>query len=161
MAEIANATPTLTPHIVCAGAADAIEFYKNAFGAEELMRLPGPDGRIMHAAVSIGGSMLMLVDEMKEHGVLSPASLGGSPVTLHLNLPNADAAIERAAAAGATVTLAAHDAFWGDRYGQVRDPFGHSWSIAHPLRAAVMSESELRDAAKDAMCGQTAEPAGA
>lgn len=153
MTEIANATPTLTPHIVCAGAADAIEFYKEAFGAEELMRVPGEDGKIMHAAVSIDGAMLMLVDENKDWGLLSPLSLGGSPVTLHLNVPNADAAIERAAA-GATVTMAAHDAFWGDRYGQVKDPFGHSWSIAHPQRDAVMSEDELRAAARDAMCGQ-------
>ena len=152
MAEISSATPSLTPHIVCAGAADAIEFYKKAFGAEELMRMPAPDGRLMHAAVSIGGSMLMLVDEMKEHGVLSPISLGGSPVILHLNVPDADAAIARAADAGATVVMAAHDAFWGDRYGQLRDPFGHVWSVAHPLRETVMSEDELRAAAKDAQC---------
>jgi PhnB protein len=157
MDAVTPTTPTLTPHLVCAGAADAIEFYKRAFGAEELMRLPGPDGRLMHAAVSFGGSMLMLVDEMKEHGVLSPLSLGGSPVTLHLNVPNADEAVDRAAAAGATVTLAAHDAFWGDRYGLVRDPFGHSWSMAHPLRATVMSEDELREAAKGAQCGAAPE----
>jgi PhnB protein len=142
----------LTPHLVCTGAAEAIEFYKRAFGAEELMRMPAPDGRLMHAAISIDGSMLMLVDEMKEHGLLSPASLGGSPVTLHLNVPDADSAIDRAVAAGATITLAAHDAFWGDRYGQIRDPFGHSWSIAHPLRETVMSEEELRAAAKHAQC---------
>lgn len=160
MAEIASATPTVTPHLVCTGAADAIDFYKQAFGAEELMRLPGPGGRIMHAAISIGGSMLMLVDEMKAHGVLSPSSLGGSPVTLHLNVPNADEAIERATAAGAVVTLAAHDAFWGDRYGQVRDPFGHNWSIAHTLREKAMNEGELREAASAAMCGGT-EPAAA
>ena len=152
MAEISSTTPSLTPHIVCDGAAEAIDFYRNAFGAEELMRMPAPNGRLMHAAISIDGSMLMLVDEMKEHGVLSPASLGGSPVTLHLNVPNADAAIDRAVAAGATVTLAAHDAFWGDRYGQIRDPFGHSWSIAHPLREAVMSDSEIKAAAKSASC---------
>ena len=158
MTEIANATPTLTPHIVCDGAADAIEFYKQAFGAEELMRMPGQDGRLMHAAITIDGAMLMLVDENKDWGIQSPLSLGGSPVTLHLNVPNADAAIEKAVAAGATVTMAAHDAFWGDRYGQVKDPFGHSWSIAHPLRDTVMSEDELRAAAQDAMCGQTAEP---
>jgi uncharacterized glyoxalase superfamily protein PhnB len=159
MAEIANETPSLTPHIVCAGAADAIDFYKAAFAAEELIRIPGEDGKIMHAAVSIGGSMLMLVDENRDWGIHSPLSLGGTPVTLHLNVPNADAAIERAAAAGATVTMPAHDAFWGDRYGQVRDPFGHSWSIAHPLRDAAMSEDALRAAARDAMCGEAAEPA--
>ena len=153
MPEISNTTPSLTPHIVCAGAADAIRFYEQAFGAEELIRIPGDDGRLMHAAIQIDGAMVMLVDEMKEHGVLSPLSLGGSPVTLHLNVPDADQAIERAVAAGATVTLPAHDAFWGDRYGQLRDPFGHSWSVAHPLRDTVMSEAELRDAAKGAECG--------
>jgi PhnB protein len=158
MTEISNETPTLTPHIVCAGVADAIDFYKAAFGAEELMRVPGEDGKIMHAAVAIDGTMLMLVDENKGRGILSPLSLGGSPVTLHLNVPDADAAIERAAAAGATVTMAAHDAFWGDRYGQIRDPFGHNWSVAHPLRDTVMSEDELKEAAKDALCG-SAEPA--
>ena len=158
MPDIPNATPSLTPHIVCAGAADAIRFYKEAFGAEELIRIPADDGRLMHAAIAIDGAMVMLVDEMKEHGVLSPLSLGGSPVTLHLNVPDADKAIERAVAAGATVTLPAHDAFWGDRYGQLRDPFGHSWSVAHPLRDAVMSESELREAAKNAECG-AAQPA--
>ena len=108
----------------------------------------------MHAAVSIDGSMLMLVDENKEWGLLSPLSLGGTPVTLHLNVPNADAAIDRAAAAGATITMPASDTFWGDRYGQVKDPFGHSWSIAHPLRDKAMSEEELREAARDAMCWQ-------
>ena len=158
MTEITNETPTLTPHIVCAGAADAIEFYKAAFGAEELIRIPADDGKIMHAAIAIDGAMLMLVDENRDWGIQSPLSLGGSPVTLHLNVPNADAAIERAVAAGATVTMAAHDAFWGDRYGQVKDPFGHSWSIAHPLRDRVMSEDELRAAAQDATCGQAAEP---
>ena len=159
MAEISNRTPTLTPHIVCAGAADAIDFYKRAFGAEELMRVPGDDGKLMHAALSIDGAMLMLVDENREWGIQSPLSLGGSPVTLHLSVPDADAAIARAEAAGATVVMAAHDAFWGDRYGLVKDPFGHSWSVAHPLRDTVMSEDELRAAARDAMCGQAPEPA--
>ena len=161
MTEISATTPSLTPHIVCDGAADAIEFYTRAFGAEELMRIPGPDGRIMHAAVAINGAMLMLVDEMKEMGALGPKALGGTPVTLHLNVADADAAIERAAAAGATVTMPAADMFWGDRYGQVTDPWGHSWSIAHPLGDTAMSEDELRDAAKDAMCGQAASPAAA
>lgn len=160
MPEIPNATPTLTPHLVCAGASDAIDFYKAAFGAEELIRMPGENGKLMHAAIAIDGAMVMLVDENKDWGLLSPLALGGTPVTLHLNVPDADAAIARAEAAGATVTMAAHDAFWGDRYGQVRDPFGHSWSIAHPLRDTVMSADELREAAKDAQCG-SAEPAEA
>ena len=161
MTEMSAAPPGLTPHIVCAGAADAIEFYKQAFGAEELMRLAGPDGKIMHAAISINGAMVMLVDEMKEMGALGPNSLGGTPVTLHLNVADADASIERAAAAGATVTMPAQDAFWGDRYGQIKDPWGHSWSIAHPLSDRVMTEDELREAARNAMCGQPASPAPA
>lgn len=142
----------LTPHIVCKGAADAIEFYKQAFGAEELMRLPAPDGRLMHGSVAINGALLMLVDEMPETNTLGPNALGGSPVTLHLHVDNADAAIERAAAAGATVTMPATDMFWGDRYGQVKDPWGHSWSIAHPIKQ--VGHDELEEAAKDAMCGQ-------
>jgi PhnB protein len=161
MAEPGNQTPTLTPHIVCAGAADAIDFYRKAFGAEELMRIPGEDGKLMHAAISIDGAMLMLVDENPAWGIQGPLALGGSPVTLHLNVTDADAAIAKAEAAGATVVMAAHDAFWGDRYGLVKDPFGHSWSFAHPLRDTVMSEDELRAAAQDAMCGQQAEPAQA
>jgi PhnB protein len=120
----------LTPHIVCAGAADAIGFYQRAFGAEELMRLPGPDGRLMHAAIRIGDSTVMLVDEMPEYGALGPKALKGTPVTLHLFVPDADAAVARAVAAGAQVVMPLADQFWGDRYGQVEDPFGHRWSIA-------------------------------
>lgn len=154
MTDAPFAMPGLAPHIVCDGAADAIEFYKQAFGAEEMMRLAGPDGRIMHAAILVNGAMVMLVDEMKEMGALGPNALGGTPVTLHLNVADADTAIDRAAKAGATVVMPAADAFWGDRYGQVKDPWGHMWSIAHPLRECAMSEDELREAAKDAMCGQ-------
>lgn len=145
--------PALAPHIVCDGAADAIEFYKQAFGAEEMMRLAGPDGKLMHGAITIGGAMIMLVDEMKEMGALGPNSLGGTPVTLHLNVADADASIERATKAGASVVMPATDMFWGDRYGQVKDPWGHMWSIAHPLADGPKTEEELREAAKDAMCG--------
>jgi PhnB protein len=148
--------PALAPHIVCDGAADAIEFYKQAFGAEEMMRLAGPNGKIMHAAIMVNGAMVMMVDEMKEMGALGPNALGGTPVTLHLNVADADAAIAKAAAAGATVTMPAADMFWGDRYGQVKDPWGHSWSIAHPLANRPMGEDELRKAAEDAMCGNPA-----
>jgi PhnB protein len=157
MTQTANTAPALTPHIVCNGAAQAIEFYKQAFGAEERMRIDTPEGKIMHAAISIGGAMLMLVDEMKDMGALDPNSLGGTPVTLHLNVANADAAIQRAASAGATITMPAENTFWGDRYGQVKDPWGHCWSIAHPL-GEPLTEDELKEAAKNAMCGQ---PAGA
>lgn len=126
--------PGLAPHIVCAGAADAIEFYKKAFGAQEMMRMPGPDGKLMHAAVIINGAVVMMVDENPQWGIVGPKTLDGTPVTLHLNVANADEAIARAAAAGATVKMPAADQFWGDRYGIVEDPWGHNWSIAHPLR---------------------------
>lgn len=148
MSDQANDTRMLAPHLVCDGAADAIEFYKQAFGAEELMRIPGPSGRLMHAAVTINGSMVMLVDENKDWGILSPITLGGTPVTIHLNVPDVDASVARAVEAGATLAMPVADQFWGDRYGQIKDPFGHSWSIATPLREKPMSEAELRDVAK-------------
>lgn len=142
----------LAPHIVCSGAAAAIEFYKTAFGATELMRMPAENGKIMHAAVSINGAMVMLVDEMPEWGVKSPTTLGGSPVTLHLNVADVDAVFDRAVKAGAKVRMPVADMFWGDRYGIVEDPFGHLWSIATHLRD--MSMDELREAAKNARCGE-------
>ena len=154
MTQASPVAPGISPYLVCDGAADAIAFYKNAFGADELMRLDGPDGKIMHASVAINGATVMLTDERKEFGSLGPNALGGTPVTLHLTVPNADEAIARATAAGATLAMAPEDMFWGDRYGQVKDPFGHSWSISHPLGNREMTEDELREAARDAMCGQ-------
>lgn len=121
---------TLTPHLICAGAAAAIDFYQRAFNASEQFRLPMPDGRLAHACLAIGDSTLMLVDEMPEHGALGPKVLKGTSVCLHLYVPDTDAAIAKAVAAGATVTMPAADMFWGDRYGQVEDPFGHRWSLA-------------------------------
>lgn len=121
---------TLTPHIVCEGASDAIAFYRKAFNAEELTRLPAPGGKVMHAAIRIGDSVVMLMDDFPEWGSLGPKALKGSPVTLHLYVQDVDAAIKQAVAAGAQVTMPAADMFWGDRYGQVVDPFGHRWSIA-------------------------------
>ena len=140
----------LTPHLICAGAAAAIEFYKEAFGAVEQMRLPGPNGRLMHAMVRIGDSMLMLVDEMPEWGALGPKALKGSPVTIHHFVPDVDASLARAVAAGAKVTMPAADMFWGDRYAQLEDPFGHSWSVATHIRD--VSPEEMRLAAQNA-CG--------
>jgi PhnB protein len=133
---------SVTPHLVCAGAADAIGFYQRAFGAEEVTRLVAPDGRLAHAAIRIGDSTVMLVDEMPEWGALSPKSLNGSPVTIHLNVDNADAFVERAVKAGAKVTMPVEDQFWGDRYGKIEDPFGHSWSVAHPVREVSMEEAQ-------------------
>ena len=125
---------TITPHLVCAGASDAIEFYKKALGAVEQMRLPGPGGGLMHAAVRIGDSTLMLVDEMPAWGALGPKALKGSPVTIHLSVPDVDATVAQAVAAGAKLTMPVADMFWGDRYGQLEDPFGHKWSVATHVR---------------------------
>ena len=140
---------SITPHLICAGAADAIEFYKKAFGAQETMRLPGPDGRLMHAAVRIGDSMVMLVDEMPEWGALGPKALKGSPVTIHLMVDNVDEVYARAIAAGASAKMPVADMFWGDRYGQVVDPFGHVWSIATHVRD--LTPEEILEAGRAAM----------
>jgi uncharacterized glyoxalase superfamily protein PhnB len=121
---------TVTPHLVCAGAADAIEFYKKAFNAVEGARMPGPGGKIMHAQIKIGDSHVMLVDDFPEMGGLSPKALNGTPVTIHLYVDDVDAIYAQAVKAGATAKMPPADMFWGDRYGQVTDPFGHTWSIA-------------------------------
>ena len=136
----------VSPHLVCAGAADAIDFYIKGFGATEMMRIAGPDGKLMHASISVNGSSVMLVDEMLEHGIKSPKTLGGTPVTIHLIVPDVDAFVERAVAAGATVTMSVEDAFWGDRYGVLEDPFGHSWSVATPIKE--MSADQIEAAAE-------------
>ncbi|MEO7496052.1 MAG: VOC family protein [Massilia sp.] len=121
---------TITPHLNCKGAAEAIDFYKKAFGATEFGRVAGNDGRLLNAMLKIGDSPLMLVDEFPEWGGTSPATLGGSPVTIHLQVEDCDAWFARAVEAGAEVKLPMADMFWGDRYGMVIDPFGHYWSIA-------------------------------
>jgi len=137
---------SVTPHLVCAGAADAIEFYKKAFDAVELGRLPGPQGKLIHAAIRIGDSPVMLVDEMPDCGALGPKARGGSSVTIHLQVEDVDAVVERAVAAGAKITMPVDDMFWGDRYGQIEDPFGHSWSVATHVRD--VSPEELQEAAR-------------
>ena len=133
---------SVTPHLICAGAADAIEFYKKAFDAKEMMRLPGPDGKLMHASISIGDSLVMLVDEMPEWGALGPKSLKGSSVTIHLQVADADAAFKQAVAAGAKITMPLEDMFWGDRYGKLEDPFGHHWSVATHIRDVSAEEMQ-------------------
>ena len=125
---------SLTPHLMCAGASDAIAFYVRAFGAVEEMRLPGPQGRLMHAMIRIGDSALMLVDESPEQGIFGPKSLNGSPVTIHLFVEDVDATVARAVAAGATITMPLADMFWGDRYARLDDPFWHHWSVATHTR---------------------------
>jgi PhnB protein len=141
---IPDGAHTVTPHLICGNAAAAIEFYKKAFGTTEKSRLPGPDGKLMHAAIAIGDSTVMLVDEMPQHGALSPKSLKGSPVAIHLYVEDADATAARAAAAGAKITMPVADMFWGDRYGQLEDPFGHRWSVATKVRD--MSPQEMQQA---------------
>jgi len=122
---------TLTPHLVVKGASQAIEFYKRAFGAEEIKRLPGPDGKsLIHAELKIGNSRLLLVDEFPEMDCRGPRSVGGSPVSIHMFVDDADSAFDKALAAGAEVRMPLADQFWGDRYGVLTDPFGHIWSIA-------------------------------
>ena len=133
---------TVTPHLVCAGAAEAIEFYGKAFGAVEEGRLPGPNGKLMHAMIRIEGSAVMLVDEMPEWGALGPKALKGSPVTIHLYVEDVDAFVKRAVAAGAKITMPVADQFWGDRYGQLEDPFGHHWSIGTHIRDVTPDEMQ-------------------
>ena len=133
-ASTTNSLHSVTPHLVCAGAAEAIAFYERAFGAEEIMRLPGPGGLLAHAAVRIGDSTIMLMDEFPDWDAIGPTTMGGTPVTLHLSVPDVDRAFERAVEAGAKARMAPADMFWGDRYGVVEDPFGHRWSLATHLR---------------------------
>jgi PhnB protein len=121
---------SLTPYLVCKGAAKAIEFYAKAFGAQELVRMPGPHGSIAHAEVKIGNSMLMLADENKERGHLSPDSIGGSPCSIMFYADDVDEVFKRAVAAGAKSETPPADMFWGDRMGNIVDPFGHKWAIA-------------------------------
>lgn len=123
-----------TPHIVVGGADRAAAFYRDAFGAEELSRIPTPDGRLMSVQMRVGGGMLHLADEFPEIGVLAPPSLGGTAVVLALEVDDAEAVFAQAVAAGAAVRQALGDAFWGDRHGQLEDPFGHRWNVAQHLR---------------------------
>lgn len=137
----------LIPHLVCSPCSEAIEFYKKAFGAEEVMRAEQPDsGKIMHAALSIDDRPLFLVDDFPEFcegKESSPKALGGSPVTIHRYVQDCDAAVKQAEDAGATVQMPPEDMFWGDRYAVVVDPFGHNWSLATHLRE--VSEQELNE----------------
>ena len=140
----------LSPHIFVSNAASAIDFYKKAFNAEEVSRHAAPDGkRIMHAALGVNGATLMLCDDFPEFRGgkgSTPEAFGGSPVVLHLQVSDADKVFNQAVAAGATVAMPLQDQFWGDRYGQIVDPFGHTWSIGAKVRN--VSEQELEQAAK-------------
>lgn len=122
---------TVTPHLTVRGAAEAIAFYKRAFGARERGRMPGPDGKgVMHAEVQIGDSIVFLADEFPDMGCRAPQTLGGTTGTLHLYVADVDRAFKRALDAGAAVRMPPADMFWGDRYAKVADPFGHEWGLA-------------------------------
>jgi len=120
---------SVTPGLTVRGAAEAIDFYKRALGARERMRMGAPDGKVGHAELAIGDSVIFLGDEFPE-GCKSPQTLGGTTTALHIYVPNVDAAIKRAVDAGAQITMPVADMFWGDRYGRIRDPFGHEWGLA-------------------------------
>lgn len=141
---------TLTPHIICRDAAAAIDFYVRAFGAQDLARLPGPDGRLVHAMIRVGDSPLFLMDEFPEWGSLGPQGGAVPPMVLHLYVADADAAYAQAVAAGAKPIMPLADMFWGDRYGQVEDPFGYHWSIA----------THIRDVSPEEMAAGAAQPCG-
>lgn len=133
---------TVTPAIVVRNAPEAIEFYKRAFGAVEQSRMIGPDGTIAHAEIRIGDSNIMLGEENPAWGTKSPLSTNGTHGSLHIYVPDADAAFERAIEAGATVRYPLEDAFWGDRYGKVTDPYGHEWGIATHVRDVPPDEMQ-------------------
>ena len=135
---------SITPHFVIKNAAKAIDFYVKAFGAKELCRMPGPDGSIMHAEVEIGGARVMIGEENLEWECKGPKTLGGSPVTIHLYVKDADATFKQAVDAGATGAMPPTDMFWGDRYGKVIDPFGHHWSIATHKEDPTPEEMQKR-----------------
>ena len=138
---------SLTPYLVCKGAAKAIEFYTKVFGAQEMMRMPGPDGSIAHAEVKIGDSMLMLADENPERGALSPESIGGTASSIMFYTEDVDQVFKRALSAGAKAETPLADMFWGDRMGNIVDPFGHKWAIATHKEDVTPEEMEKRMAA--------------
>jgi len=140
---------SVTPYLTVRDAAHAIEFYKQAFAATEKGAMKGPDGKIMHAELMIGDSIIMLADEFPEYGSLSPQSIGGSPSGLHIYVEDVDSAFDRAVKAGATVEMPVADMFWGDRYGKLRDPFGHKWSIG--THKADLSMEEIEQAQEEFM----------
>ena len=137
---------SLTPYLRCRDAAAAMDFYKKAFGAEEIARMPGPSGKIMHGEMRIGDSMLMLGEENTQMKMHSPASLGGSATGLHIYVNDVDKAFARAVSAGCTVAMPLMNMFWGDRYGKLVDPFGHEWSIATHVEDVPPEEMPARAA---------------
>jgi PhnB protein len=149
---------TVTPYLVVRGAAQALDFYGRAFGAKEKVRMGMPDGTVMHAELKIGDSMVMLADENLEWGAKSPETLGGSATHVMLYVRDVDAFVARALAAGATVEMPLADMFWGDRYGKLRDPFGHVWSVATHREDVPGREMARRARAFAERMGQGAPP---
>src|SRR5919206_3968630 len=141
--------PAVSPHLVVGDGAAAIDFYLKAFKAVEAGRVPGPDGKPVHAALQINGSTVLLNDDFPEYNdgkSSTPTALGGTPVTIHLTVTDVDSKFQQAVDAGATVLHPLEDQFWGDRYGIVRDPFGHQWSLGQPVRE--VSPEEIAEAMK-------------
>jgi PhnB protein len=143
---IPDGYPQVTPYLCVDGAAAAIEFYTSVLGARERMRMPAPDGKLGHAELELGESLIMLADEFPEMGVQSPKTIGGTPVTISVYVEDVDAVFEAAVAAGATSVRAVEDAFYGDRTGQFEDPFGHRWSVATHVEDVPPDEMEKRAA---------------
>jgi PhnB protein len=139
---------SVTPYLIFSGAGDAIAFYKRALGAEEVMRMADPGGRIQHAEIKIGDSRIMLADEHPEIQALSPKTVGGSPVSIHLYVEDVDTAVEHAVAAGAKLIRPVADQFYGDRLGGIEDPFGYRWFIATHKEDLSMDEIRRRAAAQ-------------
>lgn len=138
---------TVTPYLIVRDAARAIDFYRDAFGATEIMRMPGPGGKLMHAEIRIGDSVVMLADEFPEMDVLGPESRGGCTSSILLYVPEVDSAYARALSAGAKELRPLQNQFWGDRMGTVTDPFGHNWSLASHVEDVTEEEMQRRFAA--------------
>jgi PhnB protein len=138
---------TATPYLVVDGANDAIDFYRRAFGATERLRMPAPEGKIGHAEIQIGDSVVMLSDPFPEMGAPAPTSAGANAFGVMLYVENVDKVFKQAVDAGATVTKPLEDQFWGDRYGKLRDPFGHQWHLAQHVEDVSPEEMEKRAAA--------------
>jgi len=143
----------VTPYLFVRGALSAIDFYKNAFGATEIMRLPGPDGRIMHAELRIGDSIVMLADENPHLGMMSPQTVGGFSAGMHLYVPNVDAVVQKAIENGAKPVRPIKDQFYGDRSGSILDPFGHMWTVSTHVEDVAPEEMKKRMAAMSHAAG--------
>jgi PhnB protein len=148
---IPDGYPVVTPYLIIQGASDAIEFYKKVFGATERVRMGGPDGKVSHAELDIGDGLIMLADEHPDMGHTSPKTIGGSPVTISLYVPDADDVFDRALKAGAKQLEPVEDKFYGDRAGQFEDPFGHRWNVS--THVEDVSPEEMQKRAAEMMSG--------